>query len=91
MRTRKPIIDHPAALLPAHGVNLDELNCPACPAQTMMEVIDYWSEDCAEGVEITCPTCHFTVSHPSGPVAEMAIRMLQVALRQEIEQEAQET
>lgn len=57
-------------------INHDELNCPACPAEPLMEVAGFCSDELADGVCICCPACGFQVVSASPTQAEAAIRLL---------------
>ncbi len=57
-------------------VNRDELNCPARPAETLMDVQDLSTDEFAGGVAIVCPSCGFQIGSASGAVAEAAVRAL---------------
>jgi len=59
-----------------HCVNFDELNCPACDDQPMMDVVRTDTEEFTDGIVIVCPHCGFHVGASTGREAEAAVRCL---------------
>ena len=57
-------------------INRDELNCPACPDQPLMDVQQCCTDELDRGVQITCPACGFFVGGRDGAQVEAAVRTL---------------
>lgn len=60
----------------AQAVDQDELNCPACEEQALMDVFAFSSDEVDEGVNIVCPSCGFQVAGRNAAQVEAAVRML---------------
>lgn len=61
-------------------MTLDELNCPACDEEPLMEVSEGSLEVDMTDVDatfITCPNCGFQITAQSAQTAELAVRALQ--------------
>lgn len=57
-------------------INFDELNCPACDNQALLEPYAMCSDIVADGVTLECPDCGFTVSGAIPAQVEAAVRVL---------------
>lgn len=59
----------------AEQINQDELNCPACDDEPLMQVGGFTSDDLADGVIIRCPACGFQVAGPEPKYLEALLRL----------------